>query len=298
MPVEINFVTQRGETQRALNRFGAGQNASLAALALAVASVALVAAGTGVALSRDSGSTHSQPAALSRPTTTPGGALSPAAVAAEHHARPRTRPAVSPRALLAKAVANALARGSVHAIARNVSGHLRAVFDDYDNNVGGIQHISIYGGHVTVRVVGSTTYFTGDKRGLTRYMGFTAAEVATLRHRWLRLTAGEAGYRAVTAGVTLAATLHEDRIGAPLRLLPQRTRGGVAVIGVRGRALGGGAPKHATATMWISVGSDPLPVEFDARNGHLRLAQRFTDWGKPFRLAPPANVFGQRTLRG
>jgi hypothetical protein len=129
-------------------------------------------------------------------------------------------------------------------------------------------------------------------------MGFTADEVAALHHKWLRLIAGQTGYSAVTAGVTLRSTLHEDRIGAPLRLLPERTLNGVRVVGIRGHALGGGAPKRAFATMWVSGGDHPLPVEFVADSHGTHLTQTFSAWGKRFRLAAPANLFGNRTLSG
>ncbi|MGN6473371.1 MAG: hypothetical protein ACTHK4_06950 [Mycobacteriales bacterium] len=268
-----------------------------AVFVMAALAVALVGTGTGVAVSRSGGSAKPAPAAgaTTAPTTNaePGIAVSPTTGGTATSPTPAT---VDPKALLAKAFADALTEGSVHAVGRNASKKLGvAVFDDYDAKIGGIQHISIYGGHVSVRVVGPATYFTGDKRGLTRYMGFTPDEVAALHHQWLRLTAGQPGYQEVTAGVTLASTLHEDRIGAPLRLLRERTVNGVRVVGVRGRMLGGGAPKHATATMWISAGADPLPVEFVAATPRLRLTQTFSDWGKHFRLAEPANIFGQRT---
>lgn len=265
-----------------------------AVVAMGLLTVALVATGTAVAVSRSGGSS-APAAAVGAPSTNaePGAAVSPPSSAAPISAAPAS---AGPKALLAKAFADALSEGSVHAVGHNESKKFgTAVFDDYDASTGGIQHISIYGGHVAVRVVGPGTYFTGDKRGLTRYMGFTADEASALHHQWLRLTAGQPGYKEVTAGVTLASTLHEDRIGAPLRLLRERTVNGVRVVGVRGRMLGGGAPKHATATMWISTGSNPLPVEFVAGNRRVRLTQTFTDWGKRFRVVAPADVFGQRT---
>ncbi len=273
------------------------QNASRGALVMAAISLLLVGADAAVAVSRHAGSPHSgatAATAVTSPTTStePGIAVTPTSPATIGRGPAKT----DPRALLARAFADALAQGSVHAVARNVSKKTgTAIFDDYDAKTGGIQHISIYGGRVTVRVVGPRTYFTGDKRGLTRYMGFTPDEVAALHHQWLRLVAAQAGYKAVTAGVTLASTLREDRVGAPLRLLPQRTVDGVRAVGVRGRAVGDGAPRHAIATMWISTGNHPLPVEYVARYRRVRLTQTFSDWGKAVPLAAPAKVFGQKT---
>ncbi|HVS67762.1 MAG TPA: hypothetical protein VHE56_04370 [Mycobacteriales bacterium] len=280
------------------------RDAPRVALVMSIAVIALIATDAAVAVTRTAGSSspRSAVAVTGSPRATssePAGAVSPTASPSPDKSAQRKAESDQAQALLTRALTNALAKGSVHAVARTVSKKIgTATFDDYDTATGGIQHISIYGGNVTVRVVGTRTYFRGDKRGLTRYMGFTADEVAVLHHQWLSLRAGEAGYKAVTEGVTIASTLHEDRIIAPFRLLPQRTVNGVAVVGVQGHAAGAGAPKRAIATMWISTGDDPLPVKFVAANHGVRLTQSFSDWGTPVHLTKPANVFGDKTVSG
>ncbi|HWC35382.1 MAG TPA: hypothetical protein VG650_11220 [Mycobacteriales bacterium] len=275
------------------------------ALVLSVVAVALIGAGVAVAVARTADTSAApRPSAAASPQ--PSGSAPPGAVASPAATAPPRRslatqpaPSSSAKTLLATVETDALAEKTVHAVARTVSSRIgTAVFDDVDTTSGGVQHISIYGGHVTVRVVGPRTYFKGDKRGLTHYMGFTADEVAVLHHQWLLLRPGQAGYQAVTEGVTLASTLHEDRVVAPLHLLAQRMVNGVPAVGIRGQAAGAGAPRHATATLWVTTGDHPLPVEFVATNHKVRLTQTFNDWGRPIHLAPPANVFGEKTLQG
>ncbi|HVT20553.1 MAG TPA: hypothetical protein VHE57_04090 [Mycobacteriales bacterium] len=297
-------MTQPRRAQPADFLVAAVHNASRTALSLAVVLVALIATDAAVAVSRTAGpseqapvATRSAPAATA---TTPGVAAGPTSTstAARGKTGKRVRHGAA-KALLARAVANALAQGSVHTVARNVSDKVgKSVFDNYDTRTGGTQHITIYGGNLHVRVVGPTTYFTGDKRGLTRFFGFTAAEVAVLDHHWLALREGQAGYKVTTAGITLRSVLHVDRIVGRLRLLPAQVRDGVRVVGVRGRAGGHLYGKHATATMWIDAGAQPLPVRFVVTSPHARSVQTFSEWGKPVRVDPPANVFGSRTLEG
>jgi hypothetical protein len=295
-------VTQPGRAQRADFLVAAVQNASRATLVMSVVAVALIGTDAAVAVSRTARSS-AHPAAAAAATSEPSANAEPGIVISPAATTPVTRRAVRKaesdraEALLARAFANALSKGSVHAVARTVSKKIgTAVFDDYDTMTGGVQHISIYGGNVTVRVVGPRTYFKGDKRGLTHYMGFTADEVAVLHHQWLSLRAGQAGYKAVTEGVTLASTLHEDRLVAPFRLLSQRTVSGVSAVGIEGHAAGAGAPRHAVATMWVTTGESPLPVRFVAANHGVRLTQSFSDWGTPVHLARPTRVFGAKTL--
>lgn len=273
--------------------------ASRAALALAVVAVALIGTDVAVARNRSAGTPSSTPIAAptavptvnanpgiaDTPTSVPAPATNEAAVRGLHGDRAA--------ALFAKAVANALSQGSVHTVAHNASKKYGAsVFDNYDTTTSGRQHFTIYGGNVWVRVIGSTTYFTGDERGLRRFFGFTADEIVVLHHRWLMLRPGQSGYEPTTAGITLPSILREDRIVGPLRLLPDQLRNGTSVTGVQGRPAGHDFGEHARATMWISTGDDPLPVEFVVTGHERKSDQTFSDWGKPVRVVPPAHIYG------
>jgi hypothetical protein len=267
----------------------------------AVATIIVILAGAGVAIGKSTSShqdnspislpaTQSPPVA---PLTTPSAAPASPPVPTS----PGTTSAGSPLAeQLAATFTRAIAQHTVHSIARDSSPKIgSAVFDDYDGVRVGDQHISIYGGHVEVRVIGSTTYFNGDKAGLTKYMGFSDQEVQVLHGQWLTLVAGQAGYQSVTEGVTIASTLDEDKMAGPLRRLPDKTLDGQQVFGISGHGTGGDSPAKGQATMWIST-TTGLPVEFDGSSGKSQLTETFTDWGKPIHVQTPADVFGQPGL--
>jgi hypothetical protein len=294
-PVEVLKVPQP-QLGRAVNAAVSALNRASAAPVIALVTLALVGADIGVAVSRTSGSSSTAPSTASQ---------SPGTVTTPGHSPWPTSPPTTPsgsvagetqqrlRALIDRAFAKGLAQHSVHSVARNVTKQGTAIFVDDDAVTGGIQRISIYGGHIEIRVIGPTTYFTGDRRGLKRYFRFSDAEIGALNGKWLSLVAGQAGYQQITAGVTLSSTLHEDAIAGHLKREAEKAIDGHAVYGISGRSAGEGAPKGAHATLWVDVATG-LPVEFDAANGKQTLTQTFSDWGKPIKLKAPTDVFGQR----
>jgi hypothetical protein len=304
MSVDIKSVTQPQSVKSPNPLTAAVHRASTTALAMAVAAVALVGVDGIVAIHRDAGSSHSTSA------TAPGSGASPIPGTQVTPTSPGTSPATpgattapstdesqkTLQAVLVKTYATALLTNSVHSLARDVSkSGGTAVFDDQDATSSGEQRITIHGGHIQIRVVGSTTYFTGDQRGLEKYFQFSKQEIRALNGQWLSLVAGQAGYTDVTAGVTLASTLDEDKIASPLRRETDKTIDGQRAFGISGLASGSGAPKGGHATMWINV-STGLPVEYDASNGKTQLTQTFTDWGKPIHVETPVKVFGSPGL--
>jgi hypothetical protein len=263
---------------------------------MAMVTAALIGADAAVALHRTAGSGNAADAAAapgSAGTTKPADAVmspppspppvTPAQADAEHH---------TAKALLKRAFANALAERSVHAVARFVTKHGTAVYDNRAAVHRGVQHLTIRGGHVTIRVVGSTTYYTGDKRGLIRFFTYPPRIAEIIGHRWVPLIAGNRGYRILTEGVALGSLLHNARVVGPLRMLPARVIDGIDVVGVQGEGAGNGVRKHSTATWWISTGPNPLPVQFDASTANTHLTQHFSDWGKRVRVQRPRAIFG------
>jgi hypothetical protein len=243
-----------------------------------VAALAVLAAGAGYELTKP----HSAaPAPSARPFITP---------------RPA---ATSTDSLLAKVMANALAQHTVHMLNKTVSPkHGVAIFSDDDGVTSGVQRISIFGGHVDVRVVGPATYFTGDQVGMTKYMGFSASQAEQVHGQWLSLVAGQPGYESVTAGVTLASALNELGLADPLRQLPPRTRHGQRVFGIQGKPTGDGTDHSARATLWITAGRPSLPVEYDVTTAGSTATIRLSHWGRavnvqaPLRLFTPGGVAG------
>jgi hypothetical protein len=212
----------------------------------------------------------------------------PTPVAATHVAAPVLTPLES---LLARVSANALAEKSVRTTVTDASGRHRTVtYRDDDAVNGGIQRISSRGGHVVARVVGPTTYFTGNRQGLTKLLGLTSAQASQVRGHWVALTKGQRGYASVTDGITLASSLAESGLKGPLHRLPVRVRHGQRVFGIRGTPTGAGMPRRIRATLWIRVGAHPLPVEFDQRGPHFSTIVRLSRWGRAVQVKAPARA--------
>ncbi|HVT63714.1 MAG TPA: hypothetical protein VHD81_01005 [Mycobacteriales bacterium] len=290
-------MTQPRLAQPARFAVAAIHNASRTALVIAVATVAVAGAGAAVAVSRTASPKSSLPtvadqSSSGRVIATAGGFTTPSLSSATPSPDAATAEQREAKSLLAKARANALARRSVHAVARFVTRHGTAVYDNRDALHHGEQHLTIQGGHITIRVVGSTTYYTGDKRGLVRFFLYTPRIAAAIGRRWVPLIAGNRGYRVLTDGVTLGSLLDNERIVGRLQMLPQRRVDGVRAIGIQGEGAGGGVRKHSVATWWISTGEHPLPVEFDASTTSSQLTQTFTDWGRPVHVKRPHAIFG------
>jgi hypothetical protein len=287
-------VTQPRHAQPADFLVTAVHNASRAGLTMAVVVVALIGADAAVAVHRTAHSNTPGTAAVAQPTgiTTPGGGYDPSSspqpLATSAAARVESYAA---KALLKSALENALSKGSVHAVARFTTKHGTAIFDNRAATHHGVQHLTIYGGHVTIRVIGSTTYYTGDKRGLVKFLTYKPKVAALFHHRWVPLIDGNKGYRVLTEGVTLASLLSSERLAGPLRRLPERVIDGTTVVGLQGRGAGSGVRKHSIATWWVTTGRHSLPVEFDASNANSRLTQSFTQWGKPIRVKRPKGIF-------
>jgi len=88
-------------------------------------------------------------------------------------------------------------------------------------------------GHVTVLVVADTAYVRGDVFALTNYMGFSAARAASLAGHWLQIPHTARGYATVAAAVRLKSTLSELVLPRPRLALPETTRDGQRVLGIR-----------------------------------------------------------------
>lgn len=203
-------------------------------------------------------------------------------------------------AALAQAMANGLAENSVHVTARSVTPSHGALLVTQDDAVtGGVQHISAKSiGHVTIRVIGPTTYFTADRRGFIKFFGLTASQALVVRGLWVPVVQGEQGYASLTDGVTLSSTLSQMKLAGRLKRLPEQTRDGQRVYGIRGIATGQGSPPHTISTVWITVGAHPLPVEADESSTKGTSVARLSHWGRPVTMQEPARVASPGGLSG
>jgi hypothetical protein len=263
------------------------QRPSRPVLIAAVVALIVLVAGGGYELTKS----HSK-----SPTAAPLQIASPKPTA---NTKPATRP-VAPHSLagvLAATTAHALAAKSVTDTVRDVSAKHGVIrYSEYHGTTDGIQRVSFADARSTVRVVGKLTYFSGNRAGLVRMYGLSAAQAKQVGRQWVPLVPGEPGYKNVTAGVTLASALSEIHVVGPLRRLPVRVKDGQRVFGIAGRATGPGSPKGARAILWISVGAKALPVEYDAIAKGNTEVLRFSRWGRVHAVRTPLDVLGQTGL--
>lgn len=273
--------------------------ASRTVASIAAAAVAVVAVDVAVAINRAATDHDTTPVAVATATPSATPSASPIVVSASPSASttPSGRPSSSQHhlaAVLSQVYDRALAQHTVHsrALGTTAKGAV-TTFDNYDGEQSGEQHISINGGHLEVRVIGTTTYLNGDAKGLAVY----GVDARSLHGQWIALRPGQKGYRSVTAGVTLASALRADKIAGPLTREPAKTLDTQRVYGITGRGVGANSPRGSTSTIWISKDTG-LPVEFDAKTDHTTITESFTEWGTPIHVAPPTDVVGQHTISG
>lgn len=165
-----------------------------------------------------------------------------------------------------------------------------ATFSDDDGRTTGRQIITPGPGmRAEVRVIGTSTYFTGNAATLTNFFGFRADQAARLRGHWLVLHPGDPQYDTVTEGVTLSSAIKELRMPTPMTLLPEQRVGGVEAVGIRGTGRVTGAPGPVTATLWIDA-ETMRPVRYEARSGNLTETTTLTKWDVPFTVVAPADA--------
>lgn len=222
------------------------------------------------------------------PVATPG----PAAITV-FPSSPASPPATVARgslpALVNATFANARRQGSVRVVNQYRSPkHGVVTYEQVDGLTSGVQRITAFGGWVTVRVIGSNTFVTGDQRGLTKYMSLSASVARQIVGHWLNLVPSDSAYAAVTEAVTLPSLLDEVSITGVMRRVPARTLGGQRVFGVRGYPSGHGQAHNKPAIVWISTARH-LPVEFDLTAKGTTERVRFTHWGAAVNVPVPPN---------
>jgi hypothetical protein len=212
--------------------------------------------------------------------------------------KPATAPSLA--ALLSLVMGNAQEQRFVHAdVTLRSPKHPTLVYSDDDGVTGGVQHVTIAGGgSALVLVIGSTTFVTANRVGLTKFFGLKPHQVTRVLGHWIRLVPGNPEYTSVTEGITLASTLKEIALTGKLTRLPERTLHGQRVFGIQGAVSGSGL-EGGHATMWVTVGQHGLPVEFDAAGATTTESVTFSRWGRPvIAHAPAAGSLGSGTLSG
>lgn len=170
----------------------------------------------------------------------------------------------------------------------------RATFADELTKGSGSQQISRSDGvRAQVRVTGGSAYIAGNQLALVKYFGFTASQAALIGRRWISLVSSDPGYKGVAADATLETALPGLELGGHLSEGHRSVVDGKAVIAIDGTATPGGL--HGTATLYVTSGSHPLPVELTLRQtgrGQSDAAVTITmsRWGERVNVPVPGNA--------
>jgi hypothetical protein len=198
-------------------------------------------------------------------------------------------PAVSAADLLKQANQNAVARGWAHlAVKISGAGHTGTYSSDAGPSAGR-QVVDIDQDHATVVFLGATAYIQGNAAAVSDYFGFPVSQVPRLTNQWVSLTPSDSGYAAVTDGVTLASALSEVSLDAPFTLAPTQV-GGQQVIGISGQLSASDNSGTGPGTLYVTTGSQPLPVEFTATTSDAVQTVTFSAWGTPVALSAPSGA--------
>jgi hypothetical protein len=191
--------------------------------------------------------------------------------------------------VLAGVFATARAQKYVHMDIRDVAGANTIVFSDNDTPAGGSQRITLDGHPAQVKVIGSTTYFTGDVAALMAFFRLSPAAATRVNGRWVQLSPGDRMYKTVTAGVTIASALNQFRLFDPLRLLPTRTTDGRQVFGIEG-AVSAKSASAGRGALSVTTGATQLPVTFLSASSKVTVTASFSAWGQRTTTTAPADT--------
>ena len=148
--------------------------------------------------------------------------------------------------------------------------------------------------HITIEVIGGTTYITGDTSGLENLAGLSAAQALESAGQWIEFATGDAAFSSVVAGVRSTDVAKELELSGPLTLGRDRVIDGVAVDAVKGTQTFGHT--RTTVVLYVRAQGSHHPVEEDslARTGQTTSAEHVTysAWGEHVRPEAP-----QATLR-
>jgi hypothetical protein len=183
---------------------------------------------------------------------------------------------MSASVLLAAMLAAIHAQHSVHYVSTVVSGTTKVMIVADVAKTTGIQRVTFTQagktGHVTVRVVNGTAYFSGDAFALKAFMGVPVANAQRYAGDWVRVPHTAKQYGAVAAAVTLpsfATTLGINGTVAKIKggISISTSTGGVKLLLARNHlptretGKGSGGTLVMTPSRWNEHVQVPVPTK-------------------------------------
>jgi hypothetical protein len=152
----------------------------------------------------------------------------------------------------------------------------------------GKQLITVGSSHAQVIVLPGKTYLKGDATAVTDFFGFPASAVSPLANRWILFLPSNPGYPNVSDSVTLPSLLDQITLAAPTTTGAITSADGIPAVAITGTVPND--PAAATATLYVTTGAHPLPIQFSSSDSDDQLLVTFTNWGDRVPLTPPTTA--------
>lgn len=248
----------------------------------------LVAAGVVVAVAGCSSSSHRASPTSTKQASTPTSSPSSSPTTASSSATSAGQ-ADAPNALVAQADANAKAQGRVHLDVLSKGGGSSATITQDSGPAGGTQEVKTGPVDAKALSVGGTAYIEGNSDAVSKYFQFPSADVSKLANKWISIAKSDSEYAQVANGLDFSGALAEIGLKGSLTETGKTSKDGQSVIGISGTASSSDTG-GAKATLYVSTGATPLPVEFDAANSTDSEQIVLSKWGVSFSLPKPTGT--------
>ena len=182
---------------------------------------------------------------------------------------------------------------TVHYVSSSTASQKTLVLAGDAGPAAGSQTVTQGAGHITIEVIGETTYIMGNATGLENLAGLSAAQAAQSAGQWIEFATSDTAFSSVVAGVRSADVAKELELTGPLTLGRDRVIDGVAVDAVKGTQTFGHT--RTTVVLYVRARGSHHPVEEDSlgSTGHTTSAEHVTysDWGEHVRPEAPRATF-------
>jgi hypothetical protein len=195
-----------------------------------------------------------------------------------------------PSQVLKTALASATTEGSVHITVHFFSGKTTGVLVEDSARTSAKQTVAIGKERVSIILTHGTAYFAGNSSGLTRYFGMTASNASVLSGRWIAVLPSDAGFKDVTAGLTLRSALKEASPSGSVMQGKRRTLHRQPTLSISGT----GSANGPQTTLFVATSGKPLPVEAvsSSRSGETASGEiiTFSRWGESVQTPTPVGA--------
>jgi hypothetical protein len=150
-----------------------------------------------------------------------------------------------------------------------------------------------------IRITRQAAYFTGSKTGLTSYIGLSDAAAAKAGRHWVIIDSGTAEYQDLSAENTLSA-LPSSILPAASQVskVSTTTLNGQKVYILDWTTTPSGSKTPISARLTVAASPKVLPVsETLTTTGEFKTVT-FSNWGKAFKVAVPAQVIPYAQVKG